>query len=253
MAPIIVAAGSLVLMVCVALLGMALRPALPKHHESDALNAAVARSLTLVVTLTSLVLGFMVGSAKGYYDGVQDKLTRIAADAMVLDRTLARYGPEAGEARNLLRQSIGSAVRLLWPGHATHMPALAAGRPIDGLERLENVIRAFPVRDEGQRSLQAGALQSTRDIAQTASLFVTATQSRIQLPIVAILALWLVIIFLGFGLLAPRNGSAIAVLVLSALAAAGAVFLIEELYDPLGGLMQIPPSTLEFSVGGIGR
>jgi hypothetical protein len=249
MAPIVVAAGSLALMACAALVGMALRVALPKHHESAALNETVARALALVVTLTSLVLGFMVGSAKGYYDGVEDKLTRLSADAMLLDRSLARYGPGAGEARELLRQIIGSSVRTLWPGHATEMPALAAGHPVEGLEGLERAIRAFPVRDDEQRALQSAALQSTSDILRTASsLLVTATQTRIQAPIVLILTLWLAIIFLGFGLLAPRNGSAIAALLLSALTASGAVFLIHEMYDPLGGLMQIPPSTLEFSV-----
>ena len=254
MAPIVVAAGSLALMTCAALVGMALRTALPKHHESAALNDTVTRTLALVVTLTSVVLGFMVGSAKGYYDNVQDKLTRVAADTMMLDRMLVRYGPEAGEARELLRQIAGSAVRVMWPGHATQLPALAAGRPIDGLDRLESAIRAFPVRDEEQRSLQSGALQRTGDIAQAVSLLVTATQTRIQTPIIAILALWLVIIFLGFGLLAPRNGSAVAVLLMSALAASWAIFLIQELYSPLGGLIKIPPSTLEFSLDeGIAR
>ena len=245
MPPIVVAAGSVAMMFCAALVGMALRTALPENHATDALKDTVTRTLGLVVTLTALVLGFMVGSAKGYYDEVQDKLRRIAADAIVLDRTLARYGPETGEARELLWQCMGSAVRVLWPAHATQMPALATGRPIEGLERLENDIRKLAVGDEWHRSLQSGALQTTRDVGLASSLLLTASQNRIQTPILVILALWLVIIFLGFGVLAPRNGSAIAVLLLSALAASGAIFLILELYDPLGGLMQIPPSTFE--------
>lgn len=245
MTPILVAAGSIVLMFGAALVGMALRIALPENHPSDALKETVTRTLGLVVTLTALVLGFMVGTAKGYYDEVQDKLRRMAADSIVLDRTLGRYGPETGEARELLRQTVGSGVRVLWPTHATSMPALATGKPFDGLERLENTIRKLPAADAWQRSLQAGALQTTRDIAQAGSLLITARQNRIQTPILAILTLWLAIIFLGFGFLAPRNGSAIAVLLLSALAASAAIFLILELYDPLGGLMQIPPSTLE--------
>jgi hypothetical protein len=248
MVPILVALGSLVLALCAALGGMALRHALPALHDNDAFNNTVTRSLTLVVSLTSLVLGFMVGSAKGYYDGVQDKLTRVAADAMVLDRGLAHYGPEAREARELLRQTLGSAVRGLWPRHKTQLPGIAVGGAVDGLERLENAIRALPAQDDEQRSLRSEALQSTRDIMQASSLFVTATQNRFQQPILAILALWLVIIFLCFGILAPRNGSAIAVLLMSAVAISGAVFLIQELYNPMSGLLQIPPSTLELTL-----
>ena len=75
----------------------------------------------------------------------------------------------------------------------------------------------------------------------------------LKVPLLAILVLWLVSIFLAFGLLAPRNGTVIIALLMSALAASGAIFLILEMYDPLGGLMQIPPATLEASLERIGR
>jgi hypothetical protein len=253
MSPVVVAVLVFVLVFGAALAGIAIRAALPEHHVADASKDTVARAAGLVVTLTALVLGFMVGSAKSYYDEVQDKLKRIAANAIVLDRSLVRFGPDGIEARLLLRQTLGSASRNLWPDHPTTLPALQAGRAIDGLERLQDLIHALPARDDGQRVSQARALQSAIEISHDGWLLVELAQTRIQKPLVVIIVLWLVIIFLGFGLLAPRNHTAATALLLSALAAAGALFLILEMYDPVGGLMRIPPSTLEISLEQIGK
>jgi hypothetical protein len=54
-----------------------------------------------------------------------------------------------------------------------------------------------------------------------------------------ILVSWLVVIFLGFSVLAPPNGTAILALTVSALAVSGAIFLILELDEPFGGLIGI--------------
>lgn len=253
MSPIAIAAVVFVLIAAAALAGIALRAALPQHHVADASKDTVARAAGLVVTLTALVLGFMVGSAKSYYDEVQDKIKRIAADAVVLDRSLARFGPESAEARQLLRQTLGSAARILWPDHGTPLPALPSGRPIDGLEHLQDLIHALPEGDDTQRSFKTRALQSSMEIAREGWLLIELSQTRIQKPLLGIIVLWLVIIFLGFGLLAPRNHTAMTSLVLSALAAAGAIFLILEMYDPIGGLMRIPASTFDIPFERIGR
>ena len=253
MSSIAIAVLVFVLMFAAALVGMAARAALPEHHVADASKDTVARAAGLVVTLTALVLGFMVGSAKSYYDEVQDKLKRIAADAVVLDRSLARLGPESSEAREVLRQTMGSATRTIWPDHATQMPALPTGRPVEGMERLQDLVHALPANDETQRAIRDRALQSAVEIAREGWMLVELSQTRIQTPLLVILALWLVAIFLGFGLLAPRNYTAVTALVLSALAAAGAIFLILEMYDPLGGLMRIPASTFEISFEQIRR
>jgi hypothetical protein len=54
-----------------------------------------------------------------------------------------------------------------------------------------------------------------------------------------ILVSWLVVIFLGFSVLAPPNATVILALMISALAVSGAIFLILELDQPFGGLIRI--------------
>ena len=54
-----------------------------------------------------------------------------------------------------------------------------------------------------------------------------------------ILVSWLVIIFLGFSVLAPPNATTILALMVSAVAVSGAIFLILELDQPFGGFLRI--------------
>ena len=48
-----------------------------------------------------------------------------------------------------------------------------------------------------------------------------------------VLVFWLAAMFAGFGLFAPRNAIAVTVLFLGALSVSAAIFLIDELNNPL--------------------
>jgi hypothetical protein len=235
----------LLAMLVAAAAGMLLRKALPAHHTTDASNDAVLRAVGLVVTLTALVLGFFVNSAKTYYDAVSNQLKQIGADVSVLDRTLERFGPDAASGRVLLRQGTGAAVRILWPGYATALPTLAASHPIDGLEQLDDAIRALPASDALHQHLKDQALTYTAGMEHESMLLGEIAVTRMQMPLLLIMLSWLVIIYLGFGLVWPRTGTAIAALVLSAVACSGAILMIVELDSPLQGLVRVPPSVLE--------
>ena len=75
-----------------ALLGMLLRAALPKHHLSADTKDAVQLAMGLVATMTALVLGLLVASAKGAYDVQKTGVSQMAAKVAFLDRVLANYG-----------------------------------------------------------------------------------------------------------------------------------------------------------------
>jgi hypothetical protein len=44
--------------------------------------------------VSTLVLSLLVASAKSAYDTRSNQLVQVAADIILLDRALARYGPE---------------------------------------------------------------------------------------------------------------------------------------------------------------
>jgi formate-dependent nitrite reductase membrane component NrfD len=49
---------------------------------------------------------------------------------------------------------------------------------------------------------------------------------------------WLVVLFAGFGLMTPRNPTAVAALLICGASIAGAIFLILELGQPFDGLLR---------------
>jgi len=53
------------------------------------------------------------------------------------------------------------------------------------------------------------------------------------------------VLFIGFGLFAPRNAVAVAALVVSALSVVGAVFLIVDMDTPLGGIIVVSPDPVQ--------
>jgi hypothetical protein len=232
-------------MAAAALGGVAVRKRLPRHHTEDSSRDAILRSVGLVVTLSAVVLGFLVGSAKSYYGAVEDQLTEIAADAAMLDRLLTRYGTEAGPARQVLRQSVGLAVGIIWPGHQSSLPQSGSGSGLQVSERLADAIEVLPHGDPHRTRLREQALGQLADMQLSGFKLSRIAQARPQAPTLAVVVSWLVIIFFGFGLVSPATGTARASMILAAFASAGALFLILELYSPVSGLLQVRPAILE--------
>jgi Protein of unknown function (DUF4239) len=67
-------------------------------------------------------------------------------------------------------------------------------------------------------------------------------------PMLVILVFWLTVIFIGFGLFAPRNRTVIASLFFAGLAASGAIFLIMEMYTPFRGVMHVSSEPVRFAL-----
>ena len=117
-----------IMFVCVfggALLGMFLRSILPKHHLSEESKDVVRLGMGLVATMAALVLGLLVASAKGSFDAQKSGADQISANLILLDSTLAQYGPEAQDSRNILRRVVSDGLKRIWPEEdqkATRLP-----------------------------------------------------------------------------------------------------------------------------------
>lgn len=234
-----------VAMLAAMLAGMALRGRLPRHHTSEDSEQAVLRAVGIVVTMTALVLGFVVSSAQTYYQAVESDFTDIAADVARLDAVMARIGPDAAEPRRLLREALGSAVRKLWPGHPTSLPGSKTTDGLSLMGAVTDAIAALPTGDARRNALLLQATALSTSIEADAYKLERLQQGRSQQALLAVILSWLVIVYLGFGLLSPRTPTAIVAMVASATAAAGAMFLVVELSSPLQGIVHIPASVLE--------
>ena len=64
-------------------------------------------------------------------------------------------------------------------------------------------------------------------------------QSPLPAPFLVVLLFWVTMLFLSFGLFAPRNVTVISVLLIGALSVSGAVFIILEMNHPLQGMIKV--------------
>jgi len=231
-----------VALVGAAFLGRRVRRYLPEDHLSAESKDAVKLAMGLVATMTALVLGLLVSSAKGTYDTTRSEVIQMAAKVAFLDRVLALYGPEAAEARVELRAVVADAARRIWstdPGRAAQLaPNQQAG------DALYIAIQRLSPNDDAQRTLKGQVTTLMVDLGQLRSLLVAQSIPSISKPMLIILVSWLVVIFFGFSLLAPPNATTTLALVASAFSVAGAIFLILELDHPLGGLIRIPSESM---------
>jgi hypothetical protein len=245
---------SLIVFVCVfggAVLGMFLRSALPKHHMTAESSDVVKMGMGLVATLSALVLGLLVASAKSSYDAQSTELTQMSAKVVLLDRVLAHYGPETKEARELLQAAVARVLDQMWSKHRTSSSQL--GPPSSGGEVIFDKIQSLSPRDEAQGSLKAQALSIATGIGQTRWLMYEQGVTSISMPLLVVLVFWLTTLFISFGLFAPRNGTVVASLLISALSVSGAILMILEMYTPYSGLVQVSSAPLRAALAHLGQ
>lgn len=191
-----------------------------------------------LATLAALVIGLMIASAKNSFDTQSTNIRQLEANAVLADQILAKYGPEAKQARNLLREGTSQAVARIWQENRGHVGGSTFVVSETG-ERFYNAIEALKPANDEQRSLKSRLVQLTADLARTRLLVFTQSDNAIPVPFFVVLVFWLMAIFGSFCLFADAGRIVIATVFVFALSVSSALFLIVDLSQPFEGLMQI--------------
>jgi len=219
------------------LIGITIRGLLPQAHLSTETREAVKVAMGLVATMSALVLGLLVSSAAGSYDIQRTEVIQMAAKVSFLERVLIAYGPDAAGVRAQLRKMVEESIQQMWPG-AMRQPTNRDPN-IQGGNLLYAALQRLSPQNDAQTALKSHATTQAIDLAQLRSLLAAQSVPSVSEAMLIIVVSWLVVIFVGFSVIAPRNATAILALMLSALAVSGAIFLILELDQPFGGLIGI--------------
>lgn len=236
-----------------ALLGMGLRRLLPGHHLTKETQDIVKLSAGMVATLTALVLGLLVSSAKNSFDTMNTGIVQASAKLILADRALARYGPETKDARDQLKRGIAAGIEMIWPMERTDEPALTAFERANSLELVQDKLRDLTPQDDAQREVLAQARQIVGDLGQIRWLLIEQEQNQLPLPLLLVLVFWLTLLFVSFGLFAPPNATALTVLFVGACAVSAAIFLVLELNRPLEGFVRISNAPLRNALQHLGK
>jgi hypothetical protein len=232
-----------------AMLGAWLRGVLPQNHLDADTKDLVKLGVGLISTMAALLPGLPVASAKSSYDARSSQVTQMAANVILLDRGLAHYGPATNEVRGLLKIYITRTIDEIWSKEGRQQGALPAGEGGEAFDKLQ----ALTPRSDAQRALQSQAESIMVNFGQARVLLLAQSGTSISRPFLVVVVFWLTLLFVSFGLFAPRNGTAIVTFLLAAISVAAALYLILELDHPFSGLIQVSNAPLRTALSMLGK
>jgi hypothetical protein len=236
-----------------AIVGIFVQSVLPQSHLRQESKDVIKLGTGLIATMAALVLGLLVGTAKSSFDSTNGGFQQLATNIILLDRTLAHYGPDAKQSREGLRRTVASTIDRLWPADGSQSFGLDDATITADAGSLYDSIRSLSPRDDFQRSLQTQALQISADLARNRWQLSQPDDGSLPIPFLVVLAFWLLVLFFSFGLFSPRNATVLTVLFVCSLSVAGAVFLIVDLDQPFEGLLRVSSASLRGALAQLGR
>ncbi len=234
-----------------ALFGMLLGRVLPNRHLSPDARDVIRVTMAMIATLSAVVLGLLTGSAISSLAEKEGELRNAGIQFIMLDRTLASYGPETKEMRDLLKRVLAQRIGQIWPDEGGDVSLTAFGTGT-GIEAVRDKLFTLSPQTDEQRWLHSHALEIANAIAVSRWTTIEQIGSRFPWPFFVVVVAWLSTIFLSFGLFAPRNASVVAALFVAALGLAGAIFMILEMDQPYDGLVKIPSTSLRIALDQLG-
>jgi hypothetical protein len=235
------------------LLGLLLHKLLPAQHLHDESKDAIKLGAGMIATVSALVLGLLVASAKSSFDSTEDAITQRAAKIIFLDRLLSDYGPETKATREQLRQTVAASIEMLWPDTKSSAEGLAAYERMNGMQVTQITLLQLTPTTNAQRQSFATAQQILTDLRQSRWLLIHRAQRVIPIPFLVVLLFWLTMLHVSFGLFAPRNATVITVLFVSALSVSGAIFIVLDMAHPLQGVIKVSSEPMRHALELLGQ
>jgi hypothetical protein len=221
------------------LLGLLLRGLLPDQHLRDESKDTIKLGAGMIATVSALVLGLLVASAKSTFDATEETITQRAAKIILLDHLLSDYGPETKATREQLRRTVAASIEMIWLDEKTGASDLTAYERMSGMQVTQMTLLKVTPTTDAQRQLFATAQKILTDLRQSRWLIILRAQHVIPIPFLVVLLFWLTMLHASFGLLAPRNATVITALFVSALSVSGAIFIVLDMAHPLQGVIKV--------------
>jgi hypothetical protein len=236
-----------------AILGMYLRGILPDHHLREDSKDAMKTGIAIVATLSALVLGLLISSAKNALDSTNNAFTQSGAKIIMLDRVLKVYGPEANEPRAILKATLQAIVDRSAVKDKNKVVKMPTNGKTVGMELVLDSVRSLAPQTDSQTQIQSQAVELCNDLMLSRWLVMEQSQVTVPATLLVILIFWLTILFVSCGLFSPYNSTVIIVLLVCAMSVSSAIFLIEDISKPFDGMIQASTGPLTTALERLGR
>lgn len=253
MRPLVIAFVAFVLAFGGAVAAMYIRRWLPAPHLSKESEGVVRLGIGLVATMTALLLGLMTQAARSAFETQDAAVRTSAANILTLDRHLARFGPETKPTRDLIVRAVSERVEQIWSSRGGRAAAASVSGATVPVEEVENQILRLVPQNDAQRWFKGEALKLSEDVVKARWRILGSGAGLVPFPFLVAVVFWLTVTFASFGLYAPRNATVIAVLAVTAISVAAAVFLILEFDEPFEGLIRVSSGPLRYALSQLGQ
>jgi hypothetical protein len=224
-----------------------------RHRHRDTMDF-LRLVVGALVTFLAIVLGLLTASSKSHFDAVAESYRHLAAELVQLDHLLREVGTDdAGMSRADIRNYLAAVIFSTWPDEpaptGTYERGLVPGQsesaPLSALlGRAEQRLRSLRAGNPSQVELVANTLANFNAFVSARWAVIESGHPTIPVLFYDLMLFWTWLMFLGFGLGAPRNALAVATMTICAVSLASVIYVILELDDPIGGLIAISSAPL---------
>ena len=244
MTPLAESALILGVILCSIIAGAVISRHLPVHHRGSPTREHGVTSVAIVSTIAALVLSLAVNNTNATRIATRQDLTVLSSNIIRVDSLLRRYGGEADPARTILKRYAALKLEDLFPEQPGKSADLLNAGTAVVLDQLQDGLAGLQPGNDTQRWQRSQALELSNQIALAPWAIAERNGAEIPAAGIVIMAFWFAILFGTYGLFMPRNVTAAAISILSALAVACAMLLILDARHPFDGVTHLSSRSL---------
>jgi hypothetical protein len=228
------------------LFGLVLQRVLPERHTMDKARDMIGGVVGQLTLLLVLVNGLLIWTAYGVYSTQQTELQTLAARALEFDLEMRQYGPEADQARGILRTDLVWAHEQFWGDDTSR--AAAYGASYKAMASMSAFLEHLTPKTPAQTNLLSAARANYAFIGQQRLLMSLQAATPVPWPLVYAVTFWSSLMFASMGLLSKLSLMSVAMLVLGSVSIGLAIFLILDFSQPYTGWIRVSPAPLEQAI-----
>jgi hypothetical protein len=178
-------------------------------------------------------------------------VAEISSQVILLDALFLDYGPDANQARRQARQVVEEAMDRIWPSEESARLQL---KPKNDERWVTEQLDLLVPKDERQAATKVQIVATIRELRRTSWLmFLESEQASASIPLLMVVTSWLFAVSMSFGIFAPANPTVMVTMIVCALAASGAIFIIVAMYSPFNGILEISPVAVRDALTQLGK
>ena len=228
------------------LCGLILQRVLPERYTTEKARDMIGGVVGQLTLLLVLVNGLLIWTAYGVFSTQQTELQTITARALEFDLEMRQYGPEADQARGVLRTDLVWAHEQFWGDDTSRAAAYEAS--YKAMADMSGFLDSLTPKTPAQTNLLSAARTNYAFIGEQRLLMSLQSATPIPWPLVYAVTFWSSLMFASMGLLSRLSLMSVAMLVLGSASIGLAIFLILEFSQPYTGWIRVAPAPLEQAI-----